>query len=59
MDSYEKYGSNLNGFEGSLDNNDFFGWSVAYIGANACGFSVISGAYGDIENGHKKGAVGY
>ncbi|MBO3099789.1 T9SS type B sorting domain-containing protein [Gelidibacter pelagius] len=57
VDSYEKYGANLNGFEGNLNNNDFFGWSVAYIGANDCGFSVISGAYGDSENGHQKGAV--
>lgn len=57
VNSYEKYGSNLNGFEGNLNSNDFFGWSVAYIGTNDCGFSIISGAYGDSENEHQKGAV--
>ncbi len=58
VDSFYKYGEGLSGFLGDLNPNEYFGFSVSYMGNfNNCNLSILVGAFGDSENGTDKGAV--
>jgi len=57
VDGFQKYGEGLNGFEGNLNEDDYFGHSVS-LNVDLDGeISIITGAYGDSEFGFQKGAV--
>ena len=57
VDSFQKYGEGINGFEGNLNEDDYFGHSVS-LNVDLNGkISLITGAYGDSEFGYQKGAA--
>lgn len=57
VDSFEKYATNLNGFNENLSVDNYFGFSVSSVGNLGGQLSLVVGAYGDSENGFQKGAV--
>ena len=57
VDSFQKYGEGLNGFQGDLNLNDYFGHSVSLNVSADNNISIIVGAFGDSEFGFEKGSV--
>jgi hypothetical protein len=57
VDSFQKYGQGLNGFEGNLNEEDYFGHSVSLNISLNDKISIIVGAFGDSEFGFQKGSV--
>ncbi len=57
VDDFQKYGAGLNGFDGNLNEGDYFGHSVSLSTDINGKNSIIAGAFGDSEFGFQKGAV--
>ena len=57
VDSFQKYGEGLNGFEGDLNEDDYFGHSVSLNIGSDNKISIIAGSFGDSEFGFQKGSV--
>ncbi|MAT89735.1 MAG: hypothetical protein CMC35_03500 [Flavobacteriaceae bacterium] len=57
VDSFEKYGEGLQGFDYDLGEDDYFGHSVSTVGYLNGTLHLAVGAYGDSEFGLQKGAV--
>ncbi len=57
VDGFQKYGEGFNGFEGNLNEDDYFGHSVSLSGDLNGEISIIVGAFGDSESGFQKGSV--
>jgi len=57
VDSFQKYSEGLMNFEGELVEGDFFGYSVSTMFDSELNYSFIIGAFGDSENGYRKGAA--
>ncbi|PHS68081.1 MAG: hypothetical protein COB12_02365 [Flavobacterium sp.] len=57
VDSFQKYSDGLMGFDGELVEGDFFGYSVSTMIEDGLNYSFIIGAFGDSENGYRKGAA--
>ena len=54
-DYFYTYAENC--FSGKLDSGDLFGGSVSFLSTDPANVKIAVGAYGDSENGFKKGAV--
>ncbi|WP_456440910.1 integrin alpha [Psychroserpens sp.] len=59
VDSYEKYGSNLNGFAETLNQDDFFGHSVSNMGSLGGQQSIVVGALVIVKMDFKKVQFGF
>ncbi len=57
VDGFQKYGEGINGFDGELNEDDYFGHSVSRSIDSGGEISIIVGAYGDSEFGFQKGSV--